>query len=159
MAKSFWDNPRAWRNSWRGTDFNSVRALLLARSCDSGDIRARKSENFLAVDLSLLPKFIQVFFINSICQWHIRLIPAIISCLVTTNQEDCAAAWIKSVERTIRPAFMLCPELTQMAVPRSFDSTAVRKTEMWTPNSSSSCTEAAIDSYCASDNWSHHSPN
>ena len=46
-------------------------------------------------------KFIQVFFINSICQWHMCLIPAIISCFVTTNQEDCAATWIKSVERTI----------------------------------------------------------
>jgi hypothetical protein len=70
-------------------------------------MRARNSENFLAIDQPFPAQLRQVFIVKTIRDRNVDLIPPIIARLVATNQEDRAAPGIERIQRSQRPPFVL----------------------------------------------------
>ncbi|MCY1314117.1 hypothetical protein D9M70_647190 [compost metagenome] len=91
---AFCDKPRAWRSSFKGISASISCALASTRSLASGDIFARSSSNFLAIDQALLSKLFQVRVVQAISHRNIHVIPAIVSGLVSTDQQNRRASRI-----------------------------------------------------------------
>ena len=71
-----------------------------------------------------------MFVVESVRHRYIDVVPAVISSLVATDQQNRTAARIEGVERSIGAAFGLRPELTHMTVSGAIDPTAVRKAQV-----------------------------
>ncbi len=73
-----------------------------------------------------------MFVVKSIRNRHIFFIPAILAGFITTNQKNCAATRIKSIEYTIWPATVLNSQLTHIAMTRGRYVARVWKTQLGT---------------------------
>ena len=71
-----------------GISANIACAFASERAWDSGGICARRSANFLAIDQPFLAKLLQVFVIQAIRNRHMRFVPALVTRLVTPDQQD-----------------------------------------------------------------------
>jgi len=58
-------------------------------------------------------------------------VPAIIASLLTPNQEDRRAAWVKSVQRPQRPTATLSSQFAHLRITRTGDFRAVWETKRW----------------------------
>lgn len=68
------------------------------------------------MDLSFLSKLFDVFVIKTIRQRDIHDIPASITCLVSTDQQDGVPQGVKCIKRSQWSAKMLGPQFTHMAM-------------------------------------------
>jgi hypothetical protein len=71
-----------------------------------------------------------MFVVESISHRYIDVVPAVVSGLVATDQQNRDAVWVKGEERSIGTAFVLRPELTHVAMPGPVDSAAMRKAKV-----------------------------
>ena len=55
-----------------------------------------------------------------------RFIPPVIAGLVAADQENCSAAWVKGVQRSVGAPFVLGAQLAHVTVFGAIDSSAVR---------------------------------
>ena len=71
-----------------------------------------------------------MFVVESVRRRYIDVVPAVISSLVATDQQNRTAARVKGVKRSIGVTFVLCPEFTHVAVLGTVDSAAMRETQI-----------------------------
>src|SRR5262245_38054226 len=87
-----------------------------------------------------------------------RFIPAVITCFLSANQQNCRSSWVKGVKNPVWLSFVLHSQFSHLTMPRPFMS------EQWGngrcgPNSSSNLTVTSIESCSSSVSPSHHWPN
>src|SRR5258705_6145553 len=125
FAKASCVSLRAWRGAWSGSSASSVSARSWARLRRSGDMRARRSGNFLPIDQALSVQASQMSVVQDVGGRHERGVPAVISRLVAPDEQDGHAPRVEGVEDAVRSPGMLDPQLSHVAVPRGYDGRAV----------------------------------
>src|SRR5690606_16360400 len=113
-ASIFCDRPRAWRNSLSGISAIILFALSDARARACGVMRARSSENFLAIDKALFPQLLQMLVVKPVGNRNMDFIPAIAAGLVAANQQDGRAAWVKCIQGSQGTTIMLRPQFSHV---------------------------------------------
>ena len=73
-----------------------------------------------------------MFVIESICNWNVLFVPAIISSLRSSKQENGDSSGVEGVENSVGPTPVLDAELPHVAVPGSGDIAGLWKTELGT---------------------------
>src|SRR6218665_3410147 len=86
---------RALRSSWSCICTSMASARAAARACASGDILARNSLNFLAIDLPFLSQSLDVRVVQLVGHRHMHVVPAVITGLVAAEQKDGATARVE----------------------------------------------------------------
>src|SRR5574337_6727 len=121
---------RALRSSWSCISTSMASARAAARACACGDILARNSLNFLAIDLPFLSQCLDVHVVQPVGYRHMHFVPPVIAGLVAAEQENGAAARVERIKNPVRPAFVLHTKLAHVGVPRPFDPRGVREPEI-----------------------------
>ena len=71
-------------------------------------MRERNSENLWAINQSFLFDLFQVFVVEFVGNGYMHVIPPGVSGLVTANEQDGRATWVKCVQNAKRPTVVLC---------------------------------------------------
>ena len=78
---------QCWRSSFSGISASMACALTSARARDRGDMRARSSQNFLAIGKPFLSQLRQMLLIEPVGDGNMRVVPTRVSCLVAADQQ------------------------------------------------------------------------
>src|SRR5690606_439902 len=104
-------------------------ALSDARARACGVMRARSSENFLAIDKALFPQLLQMLVVKPVGNRNMDFIPAIAAGLVAANQQVGRAAWVKCIQGSQGTTIMLRPQFSHVAVPGTLDAARMGKVQ------------------------------
>src|SRR5215469_6957612 len=118
--------PRARRSSCKAISVMRRRALSSERARESGDIFARSSANFLTIFGFLLFQLLDMLAVKPVCARDVPLIPAAVTALVATEQQDGSARRVECVQHTVRLPIVLDAQLAHMAATRAVDMARVR---------------------------------
>ena len=64
--------------------------------------------------------------VNSIGEWNILFIPAIVAGLTPANQQHCGSTRVERIKDPVRPSLVLNTQLTHVRVTRRLDAGGVR---------------------------------
>ena len=67
--------------------------------------------------------------VDCVCERNIFLIPAVVSCLIPTDEQQSRAARIEGIKNAIRPSFVLDAQLAHMCMTRRLDAGRMRHPE------------------------------
>src|SRR5216684_2032027 len=121
---------RAARSSCSGISLRSLSARRRASARASGDIFARSSLNFVVFGIVFLLDLQKVVVVNLICQRYVLLVPAVIACLVATQQQKRHAARFENIQNPVGAPVVLHTQFTHSGMARAVYSAAVWKWEM-----------------------------
>lgn len=65
-------------------------------------------------------EFLKVGGIDRVSLWNKHLVPAVVACFISSDQQKCYAARVEGIQDSVRAAFVLAAKLVRILIGRTF---------------------------------------